>query len=727
MLELNIIEVEVHRKALYNMSKEMAITLMRTSGSPVVTDGKDFSTCILDANNEQLAFSGYVSFHVSTAFLGVEAVLRNYALDELKPGDAFICNDPHTSGAIHQGDIGIVMPYFYNNQLVGWGYVNEHVLDVGGSAVSGFAPEARDCYSETLRFPGIRIMNEGVFNPEMEKFISTNVRMPITVLNDIRGMIAACNTGQRRLLAYIEQIGVDKYNQLNETTKRLSETALRERISKIPNGTYESEDWVEYDGHGESLLFDLKCRLIVEDDKMKFQFRGVPQTDSFINGAKPAMLGQTMTTLLCQFIYDIPVNHGIWKPIEIDIGPEGTIVNAVVPAPVTQSHMETGMRINKLVADVLTQALALCEDPVLRSRVAGQPSNGITSFSAYGVDTRNNNPFVLFPISTAIGLGAGAQTVTDGLDTYAAQCMTGSGMPDVEIDESSGPVLVLWRKINQNSGGPGLSRGGQGMSTAMALVNAERMDGTAFTSVSEVPPRGFFGGYPGSASNYYILKSSNLFDLMKEGAVPTKDNLSGHIQKMPAKSGSLAIFRGDLIIIENGGGGGLGDPLFRSPAEVAKDVRDGYVSAAHAEKVYGVALTADGEVDEAETKVQRQYIRFNRIGKDPAKIPDIQSPPHITYTLKDDRWVCAVCDHTLAESDNNWRAGAVSKEVPIEEHMQQLEMFVRPREERKVVIREHYCPNCAAALSADVTLEGKDTVASPRISRSEYYAYEMIR
>jgi N-methylhydantoinase B len=727
MSEKNIIEVEVHRKALYNMSKEMAITLMRTSGSPVVTDAKDFSTCILDANNEQLAFSGYVSFHISTAFLGVEAVLRNYQVEDIRPGDAFMCNDPHTSGAIHQGDVGIVSPYFYNGKLIGWGYVNEHVLDVGGSAISGFAPEARDCFSETLRFPGTRIMNEGVLSPEWERFISTNVRMPGTVLNDIRGMIAACNTGQRRLESYIEQLGLEKYNELNETIKRLSEKAFRERIAKIPNGTYDSEDWVEYDGHGDALLFNLKCRLIVEEDRMKLQFRGVPQTDSFINGAKPAMLGQAMTTVLCQLIYDIPVNSGIWEPIEIDLGPEGTIVNSVAPAPVTQSHMETGMRVNKVVADVLTQALSLSEDAVLKSRVAGQPSNGITSFTAYGVDTRNNNPFVIFPMSTAIGLGGGAQTIGDGLDTYAAQCMTGSGMPDVEIDESGGPVLVLWRKINQNSGGPGLSRGGQGVSSAMALMHAEQMNGTAFTSVSEVPPRGFFGGYPGSASNYYILKSSNLIDLMKKGSVPTAENLSGEIKKMPAKSGSLTAYRGDIFVVENGGGGGLGDPLFRSPADVSKDVRDGYVSIVHAQKVYGVVLKENGDVNAVATEEQRKRTRIDRIGQVPSQVPDLQQPPHVTYKLKNENWICAICDYQLSSSEENWRTGSISKEVPIEEHMQQLEMFVRPRVNPKVVVREHYCPNCATALIVDVTLEGKDVVASARLGSSEFYEQEVIK
>ena len=68
---LDIIDVEVHSKSIRNMANEMAITLMRTSGSPVVTEALDFSTCILDKNVEQLAFAGFVTFHISTAIGGV--------------------------------------------------------------------------------------------------------------------------------------------------------------------------------------------------------------------------------------------------------------------------------------------------------------------------------------------------------------------------------------------------------------------------------------------------------------------------------------------------------------------------------------------------------------------------------------------------------------------------------------------------------------------------------
>jgi len=48
------------------------------------------------------------------------------------------------------------------------------------------------------------------------------------------------------------------------------------------------------------------------------------------------------------------------------------------------------------------------------------------------------------------------------------------------------------------------------------------------------------------------------------------------------------------------GGGGFGDPRTRDPERVLRDVRDGIVSVASAERDYGVAIAADGRSIDAE-------------------------------------------------------------------------------------------------------------------------------
>ena len=514
--DYDVLGVEVHRKAMDEIAREMGITLVRTSGSPVVTEAKDLSCAVLDDKTELVGFSGFVGFHVSTSVLGVESVLRNYDVSDIEEGDAFIANDPHSSGAIHQGDVGVVMPYFHGGELVGWGYVNAHLLDVGGSSVSGFAPEATDSFSEALAFPGVRFVREGRLSRDWELFIANSVRVPVPVLNDIRSMIAALNAGQRRLSRVIEAHGIDTHREYCEINKTLSEQLIRARIAALPDGEYVSKEWIEYDGHGTPELYELRVTMTVDGDEMTVAFNGVGQVPCFVNGAPPSVLGNAMNGLQTVFIPDVPVNAALWRAINFDLGPAGTIVNSRPPAPVSQSHMECGMRITRLMSDVLSQAMSLSPNERLRSRAAGQPNNGISTCTLAGADRRTGAPVVIFPIAPTVGLGGPAQSVADGVDTYSGQFNIGTRMAAVEIDESTGPMVTLWRKLIASAGGAGESRGGQGMVSALAMRGIDEMSGTAFNSCAEVPPRGAGGGMPGAATDYYVLRGTDVGDHLDE-------------------------------------------------------------------------------------------------------------------------------------------------------------------------------------------------------------------
>lgn len=711
----DVVDVEVHQKSVRNVAQEMAITLMRTSGSPVVTEAKDFSTCILDADAEQLAFAGHVTFHISTAVLGARAVLDATPLEDIRPGDGFVCNDPHTSGAIHQGDIGILMPFFHDDRIVAWGYVNEHVLDIGGSAVSGFAPGAYDCYSETLAFPGVRLIRDGRIDPQWERFLATNVRMPGTVLNDMRSMIAANNAGMRRIAALVDALGLERFTALNEEGKRLSEAAVRAVIEALPDGTYESVDWVEFDARGSDDLHEIRCRVVVSGDELTIQFRGGPQTDSFINGAAPAMIGQSWSTLIAQLVHDVPLNAGIWRPVRFDLGPPGTIVNSVPPAPVTQAHMETGMRVNKLLSDALSQACSLSSDPRIAGRVAGQPAQNMSFFTAFGIDRRTGGQTVAFPMSVGMSSGGPAQTVTDGLEVYAGQCMSGCDMPDVEMEETTQPGMILWRRVARDTGGAGVFRGGLGVDTALAILHCDRMTGGAYTNTSRVPPRGAAGGYPGAAGAWNLVRESNLLDLLSRGEFPGSDAVSGEVPSMPAKVGSLVLHRGDVFTVVNGGGGGVGDPLLRPAAAVARDVADGYVSPEAARDVYGVVVADGGGADEEATRARRAELRRERIGREPERAA-AAGAEFAPLRVADGRWTCRACSQDLGEVTGNWRAAAVLCEHDIADRYRVLRSQVRRREgATPVVLREYVCPGCASALAVDVALQGSDPAPAPRL------------
>jgi N-methylhydantoinase B len=172
--------------------------------------------------------------------------------------------------------------------------------------------------------------------------------------------------------------------------------------------------------------------------------------------------------------------------------------------------------------------------------------------------------------------GTGARPKLDGLSATAFP--SGVRNVPVEITETIAPVLVWTKEYRTDSGGAGEFRGGLGQ--VMEIETAEGKPFGISTSYDRVvfPPRGRLGG--------------------KDGATGRVELVSGKV--LPPKAQST-IPAGERLRISMPGGGGYGDPMDRPAEKVAEDVEKGLVSAAKARELYGVALTADFEVDGPET------------------------------------------------------------------------------------------------------------------------------
>lgn len=713
----------MHRRALENITNEMALTLMRTSGSPIVTEAHDFSTCLMDENGEQLAIVARVLIHGASSMMGVKAVIERIRETgyEPRPGDGWIANDPHHGGAMHQGDIGIIMPMFYEGTHVGWGFANAHVLDVGGSGVSGFAPGAYTVYEEGLRWPAIRVISGGRLEEPWEQYIATNVRVPGPVINDLRSMIAANNTAQRKLGELIDRFGLERHREYCEINQQLTEDLLRSRIELLPDGIYESLDWGEYDGRGgPDRLLEVQLRMEVDASDLRFFFSGVPQVDAFVNTREGGVYANVLCPLLTTVGYgDMPFNAGIWRPLSIDLGPPGSILNCRPPAPVSYSHGETGMKVRRMVKDVLNQALALSPDPVLRSRVAGQNNDGPPQSGLAGVD-RHGSPTVVWWSDSSTGMGGGAQSSHDGMDCYGSTSQLGAGMPDVETHEAADPAVILWRRIVANSGGAGTFRGGQGIEQAFLLDHVDSpLVGYANTMCADVPSRGFGGGHAASAATMVHIASANVRELIAHGVQPLESNLVGKRTTLPKKTERFVVSPGDVVLTVSGGGGGLGDPLLRDPAVVGSDVRDGYVTRLNALEAYGVETDAEGRVDERETRTRRHEILCERLGREPSARMDVPAQAGLSLCLRAGNWTCGYCGEDLCPQELDWRSrGSIQRRVDVADRYERLAMVVRRRAVAPIVILvDHYCPACGGCLGQDVTVvDGEDERPLPRAS-----------
>ena len=142
----------------------------------------------------------------------------------------------------------------------------------------------------------------------------------------------------------------------------------------------------------------------------------------------------------------------------------------------------------------------------------------------------------------------------------------------VEILESEFPVRVRRYDVRKDSGGPGEHRGG------LAWVREYEVLGDCHF-ISRLSQRKF--GARGSAGG-------NAPPLAIVTYNPGKRN-----ERLLAGLDEVQMSPGDIIRIEQSGGGGWGDPHRREAEHVIEDVRNDYVSTQSAKDNYGLVIRRD--------------------------------------------------------------------------------------------------------------------------------------
>ena len=429
----------------------------------------------------------------------------------------------------------------------------------------------------------------GEFVEEWLRFIANNVRTPLNVVGDMRSLLAANRTAERRVIELVDEFGLETFIAANALNKSTAEKAVRERIASLPDATVESDEWMDYERDGELSVYRISIKLTIDGDRMVVDLSdSAAQAAAPVNTCRPAVLGGIYTAFAQKMAWDLPMNAGTFRPIDIEIGTPGKVTNPRKPAPNSIGHVATGARLVRGLSSLFTQFMQASRLPEVRAQVAGTASDGLVRGAWVGRD-QAGNPFAFLGQDQTPGLGARARG--DGLDVGGLQFGLGIEITDIEIAESQQPILYLWRRLNANSGGPGTYRGGLGVDLAWMPYGADQMAGTIFCTASRFPGRGELGGMPGSTG----------FMACSAGAIGAPAQSIPHVRRYPDKAewadlpsygAGIRINKGDVVRVWSPGGGGLGDPGRRDPARTHTDLASGRISVSHAEHAYGLRQDA---------------------------------------------------------------------------------------------------------------------------------------
>ncbi|HEY2937601.1 MAG TPA: hydantoinase B/oxoprolinase family protein [Gaiellaceae bacterium] len=537
------------------IAEEMAEAQQRTAYSDQVREGGDYSTAVFDAAGRMLAQANRSPAHLGAMPDAVRNMLAAYPPETLEPGDVVVLNDPYL-GAGHLPDLFAMSPALVDDRLVGFVASCVHLTDVGGPAPGSQAVVGvTDLVEEGLRLPPTLAYRRGEPVREILALIEANVRVPETVLGDIRAQRAALFVGATKLSELHSRTGTETLERVAEEILDRSEQAVRHELSAIEQGVVRFVDHVDDYGPGTAPI-RMEVAVTVADGEIEFDFTGTdPQTPSSLNCTL------SYTKAYCYWVTkaittrdSIPQNEGQLRPVRV-VAPPGCFFNPVPPAALGGRAL-MNQRIVELIFGALAQAM-----PERVCAASGQWVNPIFG----GTDPGTGRPFIFYDYVMA---GVGARATKDGVDAISP-VVSVENIP-VEAQEARNPIVVERYELIPDSGGAGRLRGGLGVRKDIRVL-ADDVVLSNLTDRHVFAPYGLDGGGDGTL-----------------GSIVLNPGTAGE-RRLHSKE-RVRLERDDVVSFRCAGSGGVGAAAERPRDKVAADVREGLVTPAAARRDYGLEL-----------------------------------------------------------------------------------------------------------------------------------------
>jgi N-methylhydantoinase B len=556
-------------------AENMAHTLHRTAHSAFVKETEDFTVMLISRDGDTFGVPMELgaTWYPGLSWRSVLGLVGDY-----RPGDVAFTNDPYSGFvATHAPDTHLWKPVFHEGEIVAWTGGHIHNTDMGGAVPASLSRALTEIHQEGIRFPPMKLVNEGVYDEQILRIMTTNVRKPDLNIGDIKALVGALATGERKVHAMIAKFGRDGFLAGVDALLDHAEAQARAVLRAMPDGVYEFADYADEDSI-EANPCRLNLKLTIRGDEAVLDFTGSdPQLASSLNVPSGGHPRHTMLLVGVYYVLytlnpKILLNTGLTRPFTC-IAPEGTVLNPVFPAAVGMRSL-TCARLRSVIFGAFSQAVP----DLLPAAPAG--NNCIVNVMTTDERTRRT---VIAAVNPVVG-GGGGMPHRDGANGSGADAAYLRNTP-IEITETETPVEFMRYGLACDSGGAGRWRGG--LATEMAFrvfapdsrITARNRDRSFFR------PWGVLGG-----------RAAGLSDMIVNPGRPGERRL-GNID-------TAVLQPGDVLAIRSAGGGGRGHPFDRESWRVAEDVARGYVSKEAAEREYGVVLH-DGAVDEAETRARR--------------------------------------------------------------------------------------------------------------------------
>ncbi|MBK5244204.1 MAG: hydantoinase B/oxoprolinase family protein [Eubacteriaceae bacterium] len=554
--------LDIIKDSLYAIGEEMFISVARSSKSPVIYETLDFASAMTDKYGNLLTQgNGVTGFIGLLSFMVQETIEKFEKKGKLYPGDIIIINDPYSGGGSHLSDVGVVMPIYYEGEIVAYSANKAHWTEVGGKDPGSWTVDSTEIFQEGIQFPCIKLFERGQINEPLIDLIKANVRFPDLSIGDMWAQIAGLKTGEKRFIELCDKYSKDTVISSIKRMLKTSEEISRKEVMKLPDGVYEATDFIDDDGLGSGPL-NIQVKVTIDGDRFICDFRGSHmQVPGPINVALAGLKSAVRTIFLAATNPSQDVNDGVFTPLEIIVD-DRSIFNAKRPAAVS-TYWET------MIAgeDLIWKALA----PILPERLPAGHLLSVCAFVFTGNHPETCEPYI------AVGPSVGGWGAGQGKDGENGQFCIGDGETyniPVEVMETRYGLFVDEYRLRTDGAGVGEFRGG----TGVVRTYRQQNEGGSFTGTFgrfKYLPWGMNEGGEGSR---------NMFEFVK--ADGTVDGPYGKYARQPLTTG-------DAVRMSTATGGGYGNPLNRPVEKVVMDIKNGFITAEQGLKDYGVKINSN--------------------------------------------------------------------------------------------------------------------------------------
>ncbi|HWL58706.1 MAG TPA: hydantoinase B/oxoprolinase family protein, partial [Paracoccus sp. (in: a-proteobacteria)] len=262
-------------------AENMAHTLHRTAHSAFVKETQDFTVMLMDKDGDTFAVPMDLG---ATWYPGLTYGRAIEMVEDYRPGDVAFTNDPYSGHvATHAPDTHLWKPVFADDEIVAWTGGHIHNTDMGGAVPASLSRSLTEIHQEGIRFPPMKLVNEGIFDEQILRIMQTNVRKPALNIGDIKALVGALNTGERKVHQMIARFGRQGFVQGVAALKDQAEAQARDILRAIPDGEYRFADYADEDSdHANPCRLNLTLR--IAGDSAVLDFTGSdPQLGSSLN------------------------------------------------------------------------------------------------------------------------------------------------------------------------------------------------------------------------------------------------------------------------------------------------------------------------------------------------------------------------------------------------------------------------------------------------------------